>query len=109
MLGAFGAHALTELISAASLSAYKTAVQYQFIHTLAIFALAIALMTSEQTLRAWRIAGIGWMLGIILFCGSLYWLALGGPRWLGPITPIGGLCFIVAWCSFAVGAWQSRL
>ena len=50
----------------------------------------------------------GWLLvaGMVLFCGSLYWLALGGPRWLGPVTPLGGVCFLLAWLSLLLFAWR---
>ena len=109
ILGAFGAHALKNQLSAHLLSAYETAVQYQSIHTLALLALGVLLVKVESVSRAFAVAGFAWVIGIVLFCGSLYWLALGGPRWLGPITPLGGLCFIVAWVSFAVGVWQIRL
>lgn len=109
ILGAFGAHALKNQLTASLLSAFETAVQYQFIHTLALLALGVLLLRLEQIPRAFSVAGFGWMLGMVLFCGSLYAIALGGPRWLGPITPLGGLFFIAAWLSFAVGVWQLRL
>lgn len=109
IFGAFGAHAIKSQLSESLLSAYETAVQYQFIHSLALLALGVLLIKTESISRAFAVAGFGWIIGIVLFCGSLYWLALGGPRWLGPITPLGGCCFIVAWLSFAVGVWQIRL
>ena len=109
MTGAFGAHALKNTLDAPMLSAYETAVQYQFIHSLALLALGVLLVKSEAVPRVFTVAGLGWILGVLLFCGSLYALALGGPRWLGPITPLGGLCFITGWLSFAVGVWQLRL
>ena len=52
-------------------------------------------------------AGFAFLIGIVLFSGSLYSLSLGGPRWLGPITPLGGLAFIVGWVSFAWSAWRN--
>jgi len=106
--GAFGAHALKNQLSASLLSAYETAVQYQFIHTLALLALGVLLLKRENVSRAFTIAGVSWIIGIVLFCGSLYALALGGPRWLGPVTPLGGLFFIVAWFSFALACWQIK-
>ena len=109
ILGAFGAHALKKHLSPSLLSAYETGVQYQFIHSLALLALGILLLKLEYSSRAFTLAGWGWMIGIMLFCGSLYALALGGPRWLGPITPLGGLFFIGAWGSFTVAVWQLRL
>lgn len=96
ILGAFGAHALKAHISAAALNTWHTAVQYHFVHVLVLLALGLLLKTTGVML-AGKVAGIAFMLGVVLFCGSLYGLALGGPRLLGPITPLGGLCFIVGW------------
>ncbi|BFM13882.1 DUF423 domain-containing protein [Maricurvus nonylphenolicus] len=96
ILGAFGAHGLRDKLSAELFSAYQTGVQYHFYHTLAL--LAVALLLEKYPLNMWLKTSGGLLLaGILMFSGSLYLLALGGPRWLGPITPMGGLCFIVAW------------
>ena len=95
-LGAFGAHALKESLAANGMTeTWKTAVLYHLTHSLALFALAL------------RSGGVGkgpalwsarlWCAGILLFSGSLYGLALGGPSILGPITPLGGLSFIAGW------------
>lgn len=95
-LGAFGAHGLKGRLDEAALSAYQTAVQYQFYHALAL--LAVGLLTQRLGERPLLSASaFCFMLGMVLFSGSLYVLALGGPRWLGPITPLGGLAFMVAW------------
>ena len=91
-LGAFGAHGLKARLGA-SLSVWETAVQYHLIH--ALFCLALALRLGAPP--GLRLSGWLAVAGVILFSGSLYALALGGPRWLGPITPLGGLAFIVAW------------
>lgn len=104
-LGAFGAHALKAQLSAAALQTWHTAVQYHFIHVLALLALGVLLKTSEVMLPG-KVAGIAFMVGIILFSGSLYGLALGGPKFLGPITPLGGLCFMVGWLALAVQVWK---
>ncbi|MDZ7923339.1 MAG: DUF423 domain-containing protein [Marinagarivorans sp.] len=96
MLGAFGAHALKSMLSPQALQTWHTAVQYHFVHVLALLAVGVLLKLSAVHV-AGKIAGLAFMLGIILFCGSLYWLALGGPKILGPITPLGGLSFIVGW------------
>jgi uncharacterized membrane protein YgdD (TMEM256/DUF423 family) len=111
-LGAFGAHGLKKVMSPEMLAAYQTGVQYQFIHTLALLALGILMLTP-----ATRPAVINWLkrsanlmiLGILLFSGSLYTMtfmsAAGGfPTWLGPITPIGGLAFIMGWIFLMVAA-----
>lgn len=103
ILGAFGAHGLRDKLSPELLSAYQTGVQYHFYHTLAL--LAVALLLGKYPLSVWLKTSGGLLLaGILLFSGSLYLLALGGPRWLGPITPLGGLCFIIAWACLLVAA-----
>lgn len=101
MLGAFGAHALKASLSASQLQTWQTAVQYHFIHVLALIALALCLKLVEDTVTG-RVAGIAFAVGLLFFSGSLYWLALGGPRWLGPVTPLGGLAFIIGWLAFSV-------
>ena len=102
-LGAFGAHGLKKVVSPEMLAAYQTGVQYQFIHTLVLLALAILMLASKPAV----VNKLKWsanlmITGIVLFSGSLYTMtfmsAAGGfPTWLGPITPIGGLAFIMGW------------
>ena len=99
-LGAFGAHALKKHLSADMLAVWQTAVQYHFIHLLALLAVALIMRQSlDKPALSLVLAGGGFCLGMLLFCGSLYWLALSGPRWLGPITPLGGLLFMAGWLS----------
>ncbi len=96
LLGAFGAHALKNILSAEMLATYQTGVQYQLIHALGIELIAILAGAQPQ----WkRLMQAGWLmaLGVLLFSGSLYLLAATGMRALGAITPLGGLCFIAAW------------
>lgn len=111
MLGAFGAHALQGQLTPAALSAYETAVQYQFWHTLALLSVAvlnITLMDKTKAKSRWLYAS-GWAFtsGIVLFSGSLYLLALTDIKYLGVInigliTPLGGLVLLTAWaCLFA--------
>lgn len=104
-LGAFGAHGLRGKIDANLLSAFQTGVQYQFYHTLALLFIALLAIQLPDN-KALLVAGWTFVLGIILFSGSLYGLALGGPRWLGPITPLGGLSFIVGWCCMLLATWR---
>ena len=101
ILGAFGAHALKQSLSIAQLATWQTAVQYHFIHVLALLALSLCIQRLNAT-RISTISGIAFIVGIIFFCGSLYGLALGGPKWLGPITPLGGLAFIIGWLALGV-------
>jgi uncharacterized membrane protein YgdD (TMEM256/DUF423 family) len=102
-LGAFGVHSLRNQLDPAAIQIWQTAGQYQFWHALAAFAIA----GFARTTRAWKIAGYAFIVGCILFSGSLYVLALGGPRWMGVVTPFGGLILIVGWCSAAVGFWRT--
>lgn len=101
-LGAFGAHALRESASPRMLEVWKTAVQYQMFHAVGLFVVGLA----SARLRAMpaRIAGVAFTVGVVLFSGSLYALVLTGMKWLGPITPLGGLAFIIGWIALAVAA-----
>ena len=92
--GAFGAHALKERLEPTSLTTWSTAVEYHLVHALALLAVALY---GSSTGRPVQLPAAAFTAGIVLFSGSLYWLALGGPRWLGPVTPLGGLCFIGGW------------
>lgn len=102
-LGAFGAHGLKGKIADNLLSAYETAVQYHFYHTLALLGVTLLLQRlGERPLlvtSAWLFVA-----GMLLFSGSLYILALGGPKWLGPITPVGGVALLGAWLCLLVAA-----
>ena len=95
-MGAFGAHALKAVLTPEMLAVYKTAVTYQMWHALG---LGFVAMLRQQNSGARLIKYAGWLMfaGIILFSGSLYLLSLLGVKWLGIITPIGGLCFLSAW------------
>ncbi len=96
MLGAFGAHALKNRLSADMLEIFQTGVQYHFYHALGLLAVGIiAYHLPESGLLRWS----GWLMlaGIIIFSGSLYILSTSGITWLGAITPIGGTAFIIAW------------
>jgi uncharacterized membrane protein YgdD (TMEM256/DUF423 family) len=105
-LGAFGAHALKARLAPELLAVYHTAVQYHFWHALALFGVALAWPHFPDT--SWlRAAGWLFVAGLVLFCGSLYALALGAPRQTGLVTPIGGLCFILAWLATAVAALRA--
>jgi len=99
VLGAFGAHALKSRLSAEMLALWQTGVEYHVYHALGLLAVGlVATQLPESALLKWS----GWLMlaGIALFSGSLYALALSGERWLGAITPIGGLGFLAAWALF---------
>jgi len=102
-LGAFGAHGLSARLSSAldgakRLSWWETAAHYHLVHALALCMVALLAARIPQV----RYAGAAFTLGTLLFSGSLYAMALGGPRWLGAVTPLGGLAFLAGW---AVLAW----
>jgi uncharacterized membrane protein YgdD (TMEM256/DUF423 family) len=100
LLGAFGAHALETRIPPSLLETWQTGVQYHMFHTLALF--GAGLLQREPALQAAmkRVATF-FLAGIVIFCGSLYVLALSGLTWLGMITPIGGLLFLAGWLQLA--------
>lgn len=93
MLGAFAAHDLKSRLTEYSLGVFKTAAEYQMVHGLALIAVAILIKWGINL----TVAGGFFIAGTLLFSGSLYLLALSGMKWLGPITPLGGLCFIIGW------------
>jgi uncharacterized membrane protein YgdD (TMEM256/DUF423 family) len=97
--GAFGAHGLKDRLTAQELEVWKTGVLYHALHSIAL--VLYGLLDREG--RRW--AGWCFAVGIVLFSGSLYALALGAPHGIGAITPFGGLAFIVGWLAFA---WQAR-
>lgn len=124
ILGAFAAHGLNdrllqlyegkthEILGATVPSAqkyladFKTGAEYQMFHSIAL--ILIGLCAPRACPRCIRIAGISFLVGILLFSGSLYLLVLTGTKWLGAITPIGGVAFIVGWLSLAGGTWSKN-
>lgn len=104
--GAFGAHALKQRLSPEFLQAFETGVRYQMYHAFGLLVVAVAMdRWPNNTLQ---IAGWLFLVGIVLFSGSLYALCLSGIRVLGAITPIGGLCFLAGWAFFAFAIWTGR-
>lgn len=100
--GAFGAHALRQRLEPDQLAVFETGARYQMYHALALLAVAWAATRWPGTLMTW--AGWLFVLGTVLFSGSLYVLALSGIRWLGAITPLGGLAFLAGWLCLVLGA-----
>jgi len=100
--GAFGAHALKARLDASALAAFEVAARYQMFHALAL--LAVAWLTASRPTSAVSAAGWCFTLGIVVFSGSLYALTLGGWRWMGAITPIGGLLLLAGWALLAIAA-----
>jgi uncharacterized membrane protein YgdD (TMEM256/DUF423 family) len=102
--GAFGAHALKGQLAPERLQLWETAVRYQFFQALGLLGVGLAMRT--LTGGALRSAAALIVAGVLLFCGSLYALALGAPRPTGALTPLGGLAWIAGWLLFAYGAWR---
>ncbi len=110
--GAFGAHALRGQLPAERLQVWDTAVRYHFFQALGLIGVGLTLRALEDAsvLRAAAALSAAAALlvsGVILFSGSLYALALGAPRALGVLTPLGGLAWIAAWLLFAWGVWRA--
>jgi len=103
--GAFGAHALKSIVAPDLLAVFETGARYQMYHALGLIAVAWAL--GRAPLPAVRAAGWLFIAGTLLFSGSLYLLALSGQRWLGAVTPLGGLSFLAGWLALAAGLWRS--
>ncbi|HLL46426.1 MAG TPA: DUF423 domain-containing protein [Longimicrobiaceae bacterium] len=103
--GAFGAHALRARLPADLLAVFETGVRYQMYHALALLAAAWAV--ERWASGAAVAAGWAFVAGIVVFSGSLYVLALSGARWLGAVTPIGGVAFLAGWALLAWAAWRS--
>lgn len=104
-LGAFGAHGLKQKLSVDMLAVYQTGVQYHFYHTLALFGVALLMLQLPQSV-ALRWSALLFFVGIIIFSGSLYVLSITGIRWLGAITPLGGVAFLVGWVLLAWTVWN---
>jgi len=102
--GAFGAHALRERLSEPMLAVFETGARYQMYHALALVAVGLLAMVRGIPSRALAVAGWSFLVGTILFAGSLYALALTGERRLGAITPLGGLAFLVGWVALGISA-----
>jgi uncharacterized membrane protein YgdD (TMEM256/DUF423 family) len=103
-LGAFGAHGLKGRIDPELLTVFHTGVDYQGLHSLAL--LGCGLWSLLRPARALGVAAWAFVIGTLLFSGSLYLMAFTGLRWLGAITPFGGIAFLVGWASLAVAAYR---
>lgn len=107
VIGAFAAHGLKKLLAPEVLDVVKTGVQYQMYHALALLLVGLWLSYKPDT-SGLKASGLAFILGTLLFSGSLYALAMGAPRWLGPVTPLGGLCFLLGWLFLLNAAWRAK-
>ena len=108
MAGAFGAHGLAKLLPPERLVNFETAARYQMYHSLALVAVGLALAYFPAGAKSLQIGGWLFVAGILLFSGSLYLLSITGIRWLGAVTPFGGVAFALGWLMLLLAAWQSR-
>jgi len=104
MIGAFAAHGLKQMLDIYSLGLFETAARYQMYHALALLIVAVFSAIPQFSTHWLKFAAIAFILGMILFSGSLYLLALSGIKWLGAITPLGGIAFILGWLALIIAA-----
>jgi uncharacterized membrane protein YgdD (TMEM256/DUF423 family) len=106
--GAFGAHALREKLSERAIEIFETGSRYQMYHALALLLVASLLSRAEAGQSTLVAAGVAFIVGVVIFSGSLYALSLTGIKWLGAITPFGGVALIVGWGCLVVAAWSLK-
>ena len=105
--GAFATHALKTRWSEGALTTFETGARYQMYHALALLLVVVLLSRAEvATQMPLKLAGIAFIVGTVLFSGSLYLLSATGIKWLGAIAPIGGAAFLVGWACLLVAAWS---
>ncbi len=104
VIGAFGSHALKPRLSEELMQVYKTGVEYHFYHALGLLLVGVLSVYMPSNLLNWSALFLA--MGILIFSGSLYVLAITGIRWIGAITPIGGLSFIAGWVLLFVAVWK---
>ena len=104
-LGAFGAHGLESRLSSDLLATFETGARYQMYHALGLLVVAWVVAQGPKSRQAVLACWL-FLAGTVLFSGSLYILALSGLRWLGAITPLGGVAFVAGWFSLALAAWR---
>ena len=102
--GAFAAHGLKTILDAQQLALFETAARYQMYHALALLIIGIMASLQQFSRTLLTLAAFAFILGIFLFCGSLYLLALSGITWLGAITPLGGTAFLAGWLAMMIAA-----
>ena len=105
--GAFASHALRDRLTERALEIFETGAKYQMYHALALLGVALLLLRVQSS-PILSVAGSAFIVGIAIFSGSLYGLSLSGVKWLGAITPLGGVAFLVGWGCLAIAAWSYK-
>ena len=109
LLGAFGAHSLKASLTEKKLITFHTATDYLGYHALGLIAIGLLIFLAAGDMGCKLKRSAIWIsVGILFFCGSLYGLVFDGPRFLGPITPLGGLCFMIGWFTLALTLLKAR-
>jgi uncharacterized membrane protein YgdD (TMEM256/DUF423 family) len=106
--GAFASHALKERLSDRALEIFETGARYQMYHALALMLVALLLLRAETSQSLLTTSGIAFIAGVVIFSGSLYALSLSGVKWLGAITPLGGVAFLIGWGCLAIASWNFK-
>jgi uncharacterized membrane protein YgdD (TMEM256/DUF423 family) len=106
--GAFASHALRDRLSDRALEIFEVGSRYQMYHALALLLVALLLSRAESAQLPLTIAGVAFIAGVLIFSGSLYALSFSGIKWLGAITPLGGVAFLIGWGCLAVAAWSYK-
>jgi uncharacterized membrane protein YgdD (TMEM256/DUF423 family) len=106
--GAFASHALKDKLTDRALAIFETGARYQMYHALALLLVALLLSRTQESQTFLVVAGWAFILGTVIFSGSLYALSLSNIKWLGAITPLGGVAYIVGWGCLAVAAWSFK-
>lgn len=106
--GAFASHALKDKLSTSALAIFETGIKYQMYHALALLLVAILLSRMDMSPGFLTATGIAFIVGIFIFSGSLYTLSLTGIKWLGAITPLGGVAFLVGWGCLVIAALKMK-
>ncbi|MBE7380972.1 MAG: DUF423 domain-containing protein [Leptolyngbya sp. SIO1E4] len=104
--GAFASHALQSRLTERALEVFGTAARYQMYHALALFGVALLLGTVKQAIPWLTVAGWAFVVGVVLFSGSLYLISLAGVKAVGPVTPLGGVAFLIGWGCLAIAAFR---
>jgi uncharacterized membrane protein YgdD (TMEM256/DUF423 family) len=104
LIGAFAAHGLKQVLDVYALGLIEIAARYQMYHAIALLIVGVMSMARQLSARWLTLAAAAFVIGIVLFSGSLYLLAFSGIGWLGAITPVGGVAFVVGWCALIAAA-----